>query len=58
MVVSVDYVLMFCYSLPAKHTDDNGHKFNWSQTRCLGKTTTNRAREFKEAWHSLDKKNI
>ena len=22
-------------SLPAKHTDDNGHKFDWSQTRCL-----------------------
>ena len=28
-------------SLPAKHTDDNGHKFDWSQlTRCLGQATT------------------
>jgi hypothetical protein len=42
-------------SLPAKHTDDNGHKFDWSQTRCLGQATTKHAREFKEAWHSLDK---
>ena len=42
-------------SLPAKHTDDNGHKFDWSQTRCLGQATTRHAREFKEAWHSLDK---
>ena len=42
-------------SLPAKHTDDNGHKFDWSQTRCLGQATTKHAREFKEAWHRLDK---
>ena len=42
-------------SLPAKHTDDNGHKFDWSQTICLGQATTKHAREFKEAWHSLDK---
>ncbi len=42
-------------SLPAKHADDNGHKFNWSQTRCLGQTTTKHAREFKEAWHSKHK---
>ncbi len=27
-------------SLPAKHADDNGHKFDWSQTRCLGQATT------------------
>ena len=42
-------------SLPAKHTDDNGHQFDWSQTRCLGQATTKHARKFKEAWHSLDK---
>ena len=42
-------------SLPAKHADDNGHKFDWSQTRCLGQATTKHAREFKEAWHSIDK---
>jgi hypothetical protein len=42
-------------SLPAKHTDDSGHKFDWSQTRCPGQAMTKHAREFKEAWHSLDK---
>ena len=42
-------------SLPAKHADDNGHKFDWSQTKCLGQATTKHAREFKKAWHSLDK---
>ncbi len=42
-------------SLPAKHADDNGHKFDWSQTRCLGQTTTKHAREFKETWHSMHK---
>ena len=42
------------YSLPAKHADDNGHKFSdWSQTRCAGQTTTKHAREIKEAWHSI-----
>ncbi len=41
-------------SLPAKHADDNGHKFDRSQTRCLGQTTTKHAREFKEAWYSMD----
>ncbi len=42
-------------SIPAKHADDNGHKFDWSQTRCLGQATTKHAREFKEAWHSMHK---
>ena len=42
-------------SLPAKHADDNGHKFNWSHTKCLGQANTKHAHEFKEAWHSLDK---
>ena len=42
-------------SLPAKHAGDNGHKFDWAQTKCLGQATTKHAREFKEAWHSLDK---
>jgi hypothetical protein len=41
-------------SLPAMHADDNGHNFDWSQTRCLGQATTKYAREFKEAWHSID----
>ena len=42
-------------SLPAKHADDNGHKFNWFHTKCLEQANTKHAREFKEAWHSLDK---
>lgn len=42
-------------SLPAKHTDDNGHKFDWSQTKLIGQAATKHAREFKEAWHSIDK---
>ena len=42
-------------SLPDKHADDNGHKFDWSQTKCLGQATTKHARKFKEAWNSLDK---
>ena len=32
-------------SLPAKYTNDNGHKFDWSHTRCLGQATTKQARE-------------
>ena len=43
-------------SLPAKHADDNGHKFNWSHTKCLGQPNRKHAREFKEAWHSLANK--
>ena len=45
-------------SLPAKHADDNGHKFDWSQTKYLGQAATKHAREFKEAWHSLDKQTV
>ena len=35
--------------------DHSSHKFDWSEKRCLGQATTKHAREFKEAWHSLDK---
>ena len=45
-------------SLPAKHTDDNGHKFDWSHTKCPGQATTKYAREFKEEWHCLDKQTL
>ncbi len=41
-------------SLPAKHADNNGDKFDWSQTRCLGQATIKHACEFKEALHSMD----
>ena len=28
---------------------------DWSQTRCSGQVTAKHPREFKEAWHSMDK---
>ena len=45
-------------SLPASHADDYEHSFNWSQTKILGQATTRHAREFKEAWHSMDRSTI
>ena len=45
-------------SLPATHADDNGRKFDWSQTKLLGQASTRHARKFKEAWHSMDKSTI
>ena len=42
-------------SLPATHADDLGHKFDWTNTTILGQGNTRHAREFKEAWHSIDK---
>ena len=45
-------------SLPAKHTDDTGHKFNWDDAKLLGQSKTRHAREFKEAWYSIDYKTI
>ena len=44
-------------SLPATRIDENGHKFNWSETKILGIATTKRAQEFKEAWYSIDRHN-
>ena len=41
-------------SLPATHTYDNCHTFNWAKTQLLGRAPTKYAREFKEAWHSTD----
>ena len=41
-------------SLPAKHTNDTRHTFNWEKTQLLGQAQTKYAREFKEAWHSTD----
>ena len=41
-------------SLPAAHTYDNCHSFNWTKTHFLGRAQTKYAREFKEAWHSTD----
>ena len=43
-------------SLPAAHTCDNCHTFNWTKTQLhvLGRAQTKYAREFKEAWYSTD----
>ena len=41
-------------SLPATHSYDNCHTFNWAITQLLGRAPTKYAREFKEAWHSTD----
>ena len=42
-------------SLPASHADDYEHSFNWSQTEILGQAATRHVREFKEAYHSMDR---
>ena len=41
-------------SLPAAHTYDNCHTFNWTETQLLGRAQTKHAREFKEALYSTD----
>ena len=41
-------------SIPAAHTYDNCHTFNWTETELLGRAQTKHAREFKEAWYSID----
>ena len=48
---------MLCYFRSIEHIlcIYYGHKFDWSQTKFLGQTKTKHAREFKEAWHSIDK---
>ena len=45
-------------SLPATHIYNNGHTFNWSQTKLLDQATTKHAREFKEAWYSINENTI
>ena len=45
-------------SLPGLHTHNNGHTFNWTKTQLLDQAKTKHAREFKEAWHSVDKNTI
>ena len=45
-------------SLPAAHTYDNCHTFNWTETQLLGPAQTKHAREFKEAWYSIDANTI
>ena len=45
-------------SLPASYTHSNGHTFNWTETQLLDQAKTKHGREFKEAWHSVDKNTI
>ena len=45
-------------SLPAAHTCDNCHTFNWTEIQLLGRAQTKHAREFKEAWYSIDSNTI
>ena len=45
-------------SLPAAHTYDNCHTFYWTETQLLGRAQTKHAREFKEAWYSIDANTI
>ena len=45
-------------SLPASHTHDNGHTFNWTEIQILDQAKTKHAREFKEAWYSIDNNTI
>jgi hypothetical protein len=45
-------------SLPATHTYDNCHTFNWTHAELLGQARTKHAREFKEAWPSMDNNTI
>ena len=40
-------------SLPAKHVTENDHRFDWIKIKILNHAKTREAREFKEAWHSL-----
>ena len=41
-------------SLPATHVANNDHRFDWTKTTILNHADTRQAREFKEAWHSLE----
>ena len=70
MVVSFYGVFVFRYScfnflrgltyvsLWTAHTYDNCHTFNWTETQLLGRAQTKHAREFKEAWYSMDANTI
>ena len=40
-------------SLPATHIINHDHRFDWTKTTILDHGTTREAREFKEAWHSI-----
>jgi hypothetical protein len=40
--------------IPAAHSYDNCHTFNWTETELLGWAQTKYARGFKEAWYSID----
>ena len=46
---------MINYHFLPSHTHDNGHTFNWTETQIFDQLAkTKHAREFKEAWYSID----
>ena len=40
------------------YTHNNRHTFNWTKTQLLDQAKTKHTREFKEAWHSVDKNTL
>ena len=40
-------------SIPANHADEQGHSFHISNTKISGHAKSRHAREFLEAWHSI-----
>ena len=45
-------------SIPAKHVIENDHRFDWTNVKVLNHGKTREAREFKEAWHTLQNPTI
>ena len=45
-------------SIPANHADEQGHSFDISNTKILGHAKSRHAREFLEAWHSIQSSTI
>ena len=42
-------------SLPSNHADEHTHTFNFAHKKILGQATSKHAREFIEAWYSINK---
>ena len=50
--------MIYYHFLPYTHVHKNWHTFNWTETQLLDQAKTKHAREFKEAWYSVDKNTI
>ena len=48
--------MIYYHFLP--HTHNNGRKFNWTETQLLDQAKTKHARQFNEAWYSVDTNTI